>query len=282
VSGLGGHPIKTWQYTDEPEDLWGGRKVTFGEALLTRGRGLKKVASTPHLRKPSESPPSLPPLPGAKGRLFGNQTYIKAEATLDTAHQEQHTVSRRYRSTSRLRPENLGGDDKALPDAEVFWPRDLLSVSCPNTRIMTWGCQVLSTNGKLLPSQHNIFTHADDLLHDLSTHRDETKTVGRAIIFVAHSLGGLMVKEVSRRARPRPGAIPGQIAYRCPAASSFRRDGRAYHEGSRPIDSGGALRGLSAPRCSTREAQRCCCQHGGCCPPKRSERSRLAGSERCQ
>jgi len=168
----------------------------LGESFLTRGRAPKRVSSTPHLRKASEMPPQLPPLPDVPRRIFGNQTSIKAEVPLEAPRQEP-SMSRRHRSASRLRPETLGVDDKALPGAEVFWPRDLLSVSCPNARILTWGCQVLSTNGKLLPSQHNIFTHADDLLHDLSTHRDGTRTTGRAIVFVAHSLGGLMVKEAS-------------------------------------------------------------------------------------
>ena len=204
MAGLGGHPIKTWQYSGEAETLQGSQSHTrvgsIGEALKTKGRSLKKVSSTPHLRRPAETPPQLP---DAQGRTFGNQTFVKAESTPEIRVQDL-AVSRRYKSSSKLR-EEMPGDHKVLPDAEIFWPRDLLSTSCPNTRIMTWGCQVLSTNGKLLPAQHNIFTHADDLLHDLSTHRDETKTRGRAIVFVAHSLGGLMVKEVStdRALRPR-------------------------------------------------------------------------------
>jgi len=48
----------------------------------------------------------------------------------------------------------------------------------------------------LIPMQPHIFTHADELLHDLAMLRDETDTVGRGLVFVAHSLGGIVLKEV--------------------------------------------------------------------------------------
>lgn len=101
----------------------------------------------------------------------------------------------RTKSTSKSTLKLKAEDDKAN---DVFWPVDFLPISCPNVRIVTWGCQTLVTHGKLLPAQNNIFTHAGDLLQDLVALRTRTKTTGRGIIFLAHSLGGVVIKEVCK------------------------------------------------------------------------------------
>lgn len=77
----------------------------------------------------------------------------------------------------------------------TFWPQDLLPKDCPNARIMTWGYDTVVTKGYAPANQNDIFSHAKNLLCVLK--REHPK--GRNLIFVAHSLGGVVVKEVLRR-----------------------------------------------------------------------------------
>lgn len=74
----------------------------------------------------------------------------------------------------------------------VFWPRDLLPALCPTCRIMTFGYDTMVTKAYAAADKGNIFSHAKDLLYEL----DRARVQGRYTIFVAHSLGGIIVKEV--------------------------------------------------------------------------------------
>jgi hypothetical protein len=76
----------------------------------------------------------------------------------------------------------------------VFWPVDLLPVECKEARILTWVYDTTVTKGYAgAVNKSNIFAHAKDLLFALN--RDHTPN--RPLVFVAHSLGGILVKEVS-------------------------------------------------------------------------------------
>lgn len=83
--------------------------------------------------------------------------------------------------------------------SEVFWPFDLLPDDCGNARILTWGydSKVSHFFGGAT-NQSNITAHARNLLHALKIRRLNCQ--GRSLIFVAHSLGGIIVKDVLRRA----------------------------------------------------------------------------------
>ncbi|KAK0620578.1 hypothetical protein B0T14DRAFT_457672 [Immersiella caudata] len=81
----------------------------------------------------------------------------------------------------------------------IFWPKDLLPRYCPAARILTFGYDSVITRGYLSVDRGSIFSHSRDLLHELLRHRVN----GRCIIFVAHSLGGIIVKEVLRRSDSR-------------------------------------------------------------------------------
>jgi hypothetical protein len=77
--------------------------------------------------------------------------------------------------------------------ARFFWPRDLLPKQYPEARIMTWGYYTVVTHGLSKPAnKSNIFGDAKDLLYSLDRERAES----RPLIFVCHSLGGILVKEV--------------------------------------------------------------------------------------
>jgi hypothetical protein len=87
--------------------------------------------------------------------------------------------------------------DEATEGKDVFWPRDLLMDDFPTARIMTFGYDTSITRGYLAAHQGNIFAHARDLLYALETKR--RKAADRDLVFIAHSLGGILVKEMLRR-----------------------------------------------------------------------------------
>ncbi|KAK3331681.1 hypothetical protein B0T19DRAFT_397518 [Cercophora scortea] len=81
------------------------------------------------------------------------------------------------------------------PDEWIFWPGDLLPEKCPDARILTWGYDSMVTKigsfgGRT--NKNSIFSHAKDLLFSLKRQRP----LGRRTILVAHSLGGIVVKEM--------------------------------------------------------------------------------------
>lgn len=77
----------------------------------------------------------------------------------------------------------------------MYWPLDLLPNDCPNAGILTFGYDTQVTRGYGAADKSSIFAHGRNLLYELSRERD---TLGRSLIFVAHSLGGIIVKEALR------------------------------------------------------------------------------------
>ncbi|KAF2241532.1 hypothetical protein BU26DRAFT_525046 [Trematosphaeria pertusa] len=77
-------------------------------------------------------------------------------------------------------------------DGKVLWPRDLLPQDIKEARILTWGYDSHITHFWTKTSLGNVDTHARNLCADLSSLREYTDTTDRPIIFVAHSLGGIV------------------------------------------------------------------------------------------
>lgn len=77
----------------------------------------------------------------------------------------------------------------------VFWPADLLPEDCPNSRILMFGYDSKITKYRAgVVNENSVLSHSKDLLFALARER----TLDRPLICVAHSLGGIIIKEASQ------------------------------------------------------------------------------------
>lgn len=76
----------------------------------------------------------------------------------------------------------------------VQWPRHLLKVERPLTRVMAYGYDGSTYD---TGSVAGIRQHARTLLERVVGQRDDDWAESRPVIFVAHCLGGLIVKQAS-------------------------------------------------------------------------------------
>ena len=183
VHGFGGHPVRSWKWFrgyDPPTT------AKSAKTSVRTGSFRKLLRKNPPLRRSNSEP-----LLGLKQDSTGRSRNVLRKNSV--------------KSTSRLRL-NVGDDrDPTRKDSELYWPLALLPVSCPSARILVWGYHTLVVDGKPLRLQNDIFAHGRDLLWDLATAREASNTNSRPIIFIAHSTGGIVVKEViTTRSFPRP------------------------------------------------------------------------------
>ena len=82
-------------------------------------------------------------------------------------------------------------------ETEVHWPSKLLGTDIPESRMLSFGY-----DGKLVnilacgpASSNRLSNHAESLVGKLVRERERSDTVTRKIIFVAHSLGGLVTEQ---------------------------------------------------------------------------------------
>ena len=108
---------------------------------------------------------------------------------------QQHTLGRNPFKRWR-------GQQRAKEEPGVFWPADLIPQDFPKLRVLTYGYDSKVTGYYASSTSKNgIFDHGNSLLNALS--RERTNLAVRPIIFVVHSLGGLVVKQALIEARKR-------------------------------------------------------------------------------
>ncbi|CAI6340837.1 unnamed protein product [Periconia digitata] len=80
-------------------------------------------------------------------------------------------------------------------ESGVHWPSQLLNKSIEHSRILAFGydARVASFWGRT--SRNRLANHADNLVDQLAGLKEDTDTEKRPTIFVAHSLGGLVVEK---------------------------------------------------------------------------------------
>lgn len=85
---------------------------------------------------------------------------------------------------------------KSAQTADVYWPKDLVPVTLPSARVMTFGYDSKIrhfSQGQI--SKNTVQDHARELLEQLRDKRPPDAKGSRPLAFIAHSLGGLLVRE---------------------------------------------------------------------------------------
>jgi pimeloyl-ACP methyl ester carboxylesterase len=79
----------------------------------------------------------------------------------------------------------------------IYWPSELLGQDIPNSRILSFGydADVVHILGGGPASNSRLSNHAESLVGKLVRERERSETETRKIIFVAHSLGGLVTEQ---------------------------------------------------------------------------------------
>ncbi|KAK3307268.1 uncharacterized protein B0T15DRAFT_414325, partial [Chaetomium strumarium] len=84
------------------------------------------------------------------------------------------------------------------------WPKALLPSELPTARVLTFGYDAYVADWRGIVSQNRIGNHAWNLLTSLATYRERDETNERPIVFVCHSLGGLVCEDALVTSRQRP------------------------------------------------------------------------------
>jgi pimeloyl-ACP methyl ester carboxylesterase len=85
--------------------------------------------------------------------------------------------------------------------SQILWPKHLLPQDVSTARIFTWGYDADVIRFSFTAAGSNtLLDHGKNLATDLGSERRRTSTPARRpIIFVAHSLGGLVVEQLRQR-----------------------------------------------------------------------------------
>ncbi|KAF4331587.1 kinesin light chain [Fusarium beomiforme] len=90
----------------------------------------------------------------------------------------------------------------------VHWLRDLLPGDLPQARILCWGYDA-NTHSSDRVSWQYLYDHATSLVSDLCSKRQITDSVDRPIIFMAYTLGGIVLNSALIHSdAARQGALP--------------------------------------------------------------------------
>lgn len=140
-----------------------------------------------------------------------SSSLLLPEASLDSNDRGREALQRMFSGLSRtyskrsssapLRSGSHLSLDRALETIDsspacVFWPADLLPRECRDSRVLMFGYDSEITKYTAGQSDRNsLVSHSRELLYSLCRER----CVDRPLIFVAHSLGGIVVKEMLAR-----------------------------------------------------------------------------------
>lgn len=79
-------------------------------------------------------------------------------------------------------------------DTGIHWPSKLLRQDIPDARILSYGYDADIVKFWNPASNSRLSNHAENMVGDLVRYRERTNTEPRKILFVAHSLGGLVTE----------------------------------------------------------------------------------------
>ena len=130
---------------------------------------------------------------GLNGHRHRTFTYGKDSGkNKSSEHTSPNTTSRSF----SVRPWK-----KARTARSCFWPRDLLPEHVTYARVITWGYDARVIKFLSSTSKNTIFHHSQNLISDLAGLRRSEEDKETPIIFIAHSLGGIIVKDALNRSK---------------------------------------------------------------------------------
>ncbi|KAK0627900.1 hypothetical protein B0T14DRAFT_451216 [Immersiella caudata] len=106
-------------------------------------------------------------------------------------------------------------------EASEPWPKTLLPSELPTARIVTFGYDAYYVaDWRGVVSENTVGDHASNLVTSLTSYREKDGTSGRPIIFVCHSLGGLVCQDALVKSKEH--AEPHlQSIFQCTRAIAF-------------------------------------------------------------
>jgi hypothetical protein len=165
VHGLFGHPESTWTF----QSSLSSRDDGSGDRLRAHQRFLASLPLFGRSKKPRggglDGPPDVSPPPSGSPSCHDSQS------------------------------------NDAGASGDIFWPRDLLPKAIPPIRVFTYGYDVDIINAFSTAGKASVYQHAKTLLNDLADVRTSKEENERPIIFVVHSLGGIIVKDALSQSR---------------------------------------------------------------------------------
>ncbi|KAK7995615.1 hypothetical protein PG990_014388 [Apiospora arundinis] len=174
VHGLQGHPFRTWaaprRKVQDPEDTGTPRNSPTTDVVATPQRTETKSSRRKKLWK-----------------IFRPKSIASSERTASRTEETEPL------GTITLTADSSSLDRGVDNSSHYYWPREALPKFCPGARILTWGYDSHVTKGFTGPvNKSSVYQHGKDLLYGLR----RLGSAPRPMIIVAHSLGGIVTKEM--------------------------------------------------------------------------------------
>lgn len=218
VHGLGGHSVETWLQTFVNAEM---QSQTIDEPSIftrpvgrvpTRRKALKRVEADPRIKRGKtlkKRPPNNKQAPptGEKQNRPPQSQLVEQEGLKLSDSQGQYsgpTYPELTRSLAKIRSTATSPSPVELETYQMstcaahdtYWPLDLLPESCPSTRIFTYGFETRKVQESLSTAYLDLLARGKQLFQAVCELRRNGKP-GRELVFIAHSTGGIVVKEVS-------------------------------------------------------------------------------------